>query len=73
MEARDENTVADDLTNGVFTQVDGDKRITVRWCDLNFKLLETLWGTRSEFLDRDSWKFYHGSDGGHNFEKSAWG
>ena len=70
---RDENTVADHLTNGVFTQVDSDKRIAVRWCDLNFKLLETLWGAPSEFLDRDSWKFFHGSDGGHNFEKSAWG
>lgn len=70
---RDASRVADDLTNGIFDQVASDKRITVRWCDLKFMLLEMLWDARSEFLDRDPWKFYHGSDDGRNCEKSAWG
>ena len=70
---RDEYTVADDLTNGVFNQVAEDKRIMVKWSDLKFSMLEQLWSARSEFLDRDSWKFYHGSEEGRAFKKSAWG
>ena len=70
---RDENTIADDLTNGRFEQVAADKRIDVKWADLNFSLLEKLWESRDEFLDRDSWKFYHGSSNGGPYEKTAWG
>ena len=70
---RDENTIADDLTNGRFEQVAADKRVDIKWADLNFTLLEKLWEARAEFLDRDSWKFYHGPITGGPYEKTAWG
>ena len=70
---RDENTIADDLTNGRFEQVANDKRVDIKWADLNFTLLEKLWEVRAEFLDRDSWKFYHGPIAGGPYEKTTWG
>ena len=35
-----------------------DKRVDVKWSDLNFTLLEKLWEARAEFLDRDSFQIY---------------
>ena len=69
---RNENTIADDLTNGRFDQVAADKRIDVKWSDLKFTLLEKLWESREEPLDRDSWKFYHGSSDGGVYQKTSW-
>ena len=68
---RDENTLADDLTNGRFDDVDSAKRVRVCLCDLDFGLLDLLWESRSEYLDRESWLAY--GDGREKAEKSAWG
>ena len=68
---RDENTLADDLTNGRFDDVDSAKRVRVCLGDLDFSLLDLLWESRSEYLDRESWLAY--GDGREKAEKSAWG
>ena len=68
---RDENTLADDLTNGRFDGVDSSKRVRVCLGDLDFSLLDLLWESRSEYLDRESWLAY--GDGRKKAEKSAWG
>ena len=68
---RDQNTLADDLTNSRFGDVDMSKRIDVALSDLDLSLLLELWEARHEFLDRDSWTVY--GKGRDKFEKSAWG
>ena len=68
---RDQNTLADDLTNSRFGDVDMSKRIDIELSDLDLSLLLSLWGARQEFLDRDSWAVY--GKGRDKFEKSAWG
>ena len=68
---RDQNTLADDLTNSRFGDVDLNKRIDVALSDLDLSLLLDLWEARHEFLDRDSWAVY--GKGRDKFEKSAWG
>ena len=68
---RDQNTLADDLTNSRFGDVDMSKRIDIAFSDLDLSLLLSLWGARQEFLDRDSWAVY--GKGRDKFEKSAWG
>eukprot|EP00435_Cladocopium_sp_Y103_P041551 s3778_g11.t1 len=68
---RDENTLADDLTNGRFGRVDMDKRVEFGFSDLDMSLLTSLWDARGEFLDRDSWAVY--GKGKKRDEKSAWG
>ena len=70
---RDENIVADDLTNGKFEQVDMAKRVQVRWNEIKMELLNKLWGARKEFLDRDSWVFFDGVGKSAPFEKTSWG
>jgi hypothetical protein len=68
---RDENTLADDLTNSKFGDVDMGKRISSQFSDLDLSLLTSLWEAREEYLDRDSWAVYgKGKDKG---EKTAWG
>lgn len=47
---RDENTIADD-TNGIFEQVDGTKRVLIRWKDVKLSLLNRLWEARDDFLE----------------------
>ena len=68
---RDENTLADDFTNCRFDGVDASKRVRMCLGDLDFSLLDLLWESRSEYLDRESW-LAHG-DGKEKTEKSAWG
>ena len=68
---RDQNTLADDLTNSRFDDVDLDKRIDVAFSDLELSLLLSLWEARHEFLDRDSWAVY--GKGRDKVEKSVWG
>ena len=50
---RDQNVLADDLTNEVFDQFDADKRVGIQWGDLDLSLLNSLWESREEFLDRE--------------------
>ena len=68
---RDENQLADDLTNLRFDSVDMSKRVQVRFGDLDLSLLKRLWDSRDDFLDKDSWSSgslkFVGS-----FEKSQW-
>ena len=70
---RDENTIADDLTNEKFDQVDPSKRVEIRWNEIKLTLLNKLWGAREEFLDRESWVFFDGDSKSGNFEKTSWG
>ena len=70
---RDENTVADDLTNEKFDQVDIAKRVQIRWNEIKQDLLNKLWGAREDFLDRDSWVFFDGVEKSAPFEKTSWG
>eukprot|EP00434_Breviolum_minutum_P013170 symbB.v1.2.011607.t2/scaffold783.1/size170700/1 len=70
---RDENTVADDLTNEKFDQVDIAKRVQIRWNEIKLDLLNKLWGAREDFLDRDSWVFFDGVEKSAPFEKTSWG
>lgn len=70
---RDENTIADDLTNEKFDQVDPSKRVDIRWNEIKLTLLNKLWGAREEFLDRESWVFFDGDSKSGNFEKTSWG
>ena len=59
---RDENTVADDLTNEIFSQVDVAKRVHLQWSGVKLSLLNRLWEARDDFLDRESWVFFNGED-----------
>ena len=68
---RDENVLADDLTNERFTDFKMEKRVEVKLSDLKLVLLEKLWNERNEFLDREGWKTYTGSSSG-EFQKSEW-
>lgn len=69
---RDENAEADDLTNGRYDRFLMEDRVAVSWSDVDLQMLEQLWRGREEFLDRQSWKFYTGSDEG-PYEKTKWG
>ena len=68
---RDENTLADDLTNERFDKVEAGKRVVLEFSELDLSLLERLWEAREEFLDRDSWAVY--GRGKQKSEKTAWG
>ena len=70
---RDENTVAGDLTNEKFDQVDITRRVQISWNEIKLDLLNKLWGAREEFLDRDSWIFFDGAEKRAPFEKTSWG
>ena len=69
---RDENTLADELTNEIFTHVDLDKRMVVSWSDLDLSLLESLWDKKDEFIDRSSWKSVVDQTPLKRHEKSKW-
>ena len=73
MEARDENDLADRLTNEDFSQVSLDKRISCNWSDFDFSLFFLLWNERREFLDRDQMRAMATPfKDDKSFEKSAW-
>lgn len=67
---RDENQLADQLTNEVFDGFDPALRVKCTLADVGLELLNELWGCREDYLDRDSWRFYHG---GGKHEKTPWG
>ena len=46
---REHNTVADDITNSEFAQVDMAKQIHMSYADLPTEIIHTLWDTKSEF------------------------
>ena len=46
---REHNTVADDITNSVFTQVDLSKRIHMTYADVPTAIIHLLWETKMEF------------------------
>ena len=69
---RDQNVLADALTNEDFTGVDAAKRIQCTWSDFDFHLLETLWKARATFLDRQALKATSKDVNLGKFEKSNW-
>ena len=46
---REENTIADDITNSIFDQVDLSKRITMTYNDLPVQIIHALFEAKSEF------------------------
>ena len=46
---REENTIADDITNSVFTQVDMAKRIDINFADVPTGIIRALWDTKLQF------------------------
>ena len=69
---RDQNILADALTNEDFTGVDSGKRVQCLWSDFEFHLLETLWKTRATFLDKQMLKATSKDANLGKFEKSNW-
>lgn len=59
---RDENTDADDLTDGKYGNFCSSDRIQMAWSDVDLHLLEQLWLGREEVLDRQPLKIYTGHD-----------
>eukprot|EP00435_Cladocopium_sp_Y103_P051871 s108_g16.t1 len=45
----EENTVADDITNSVFVQVDLEKRVDIAYSDLPTQIIHALWDTKAQF------------------------
>ena len=46
---REENTLADQLTNEVFDSFDSRQRLSVSWNELPLSMLDNLWSTKSDF------------------------
>ena len=46
---REENTVADDITNSVFTRVDLDKRVQLEYGGIPTEIILALWRVKSQF------------------------
>ena len=61
---RDENQLADDLTNSRFEGVVAERRIVIRFEDLELGLLNRLWAAREDFMDRSSLKTWPVQSGG---------
>ena len=71
---RDENTLADELTNEQFHNVVDSKRVGLQFSHLELDLLNELWKEREDFLDKDNWKYYHDSEFKQKVRtKSKWG
>lgn len=51
---RDENSEADDLTNGKFDRFRSSDHLQVSWSDVELRLLEQMWRGREDFLDKQS-------------------
>ena len=69
---RDENTLADDLTNKAFENFDADKRVVISLEETGVELIRMLWSCRDEFLDKSAWEIKPGSSSKTPFEKSVW-
>eukprot|EP00435_Cladocopium_sp_Y103_P046292 s717_g13.t1 len=46
---RKENTIADDITNSVYDQVDISKRVNIDYSDLPTQIIHSLWDTKAQF------------------------
>eukprot|EP00435_Cladocopium_sp_Y103_P027253 s3393_g6.t1 len=53
---REENTIADDITNSVFTQVDSSKRIQMVYEDLPTSIIHSLWNAKANLMKRAKWR-----------------
>lgn len=69
---RGQNTMADELTNENFTNVDERKRVALCLADLKLDWLFELWEQREDFLDRESWSFYQLKSADPKGSKSKW-
>ena len=69
---RDQNVLADDLTNENFANVEADKRVPLTLEDLKLDWLFELWKQRGDFLDREAWKFYQAPLDAQSTVKSKW-
>ena len=69
---RDQNVLADELTNEIFENVEAEKRVPLTLEDLKLDWLFELWRQRDDFLDRETWKFYQAPTDEQNTAKSKW-
>lgn len=69
---RDQNVLADKLTNEKFENVKADKRVPLTLEDLKLDWLFELWKQRDDFLDRETWKFYQAPSDAQSTAKSKW-
>lgn len=69
---RDENVLADSLTNGDTSAVDPGLQRKVSWSDLDLEMVFQLWELREEFLDREGLKFWPSREGKRSKEKTPW-
>ena len=69
---RDQNVLADELTNENFEHVEADKRVPLTLEDLKLDWLFELWKQRDDFLDRETWKFYQAPSDTQSTAKSKW-
>ena len=69
---RDENALADALTNLDFKGVDPKLRMECKWEDLELGLLWKLWSERENYLDKDHIKANSKRLNLGEFEKSSW-
>ena len=69
---RDENSLADALTNSDFSGVEPHLRVKCDWVDFDFSLLWQLWSERDTFLDKDLLRANSRLVKLGNQEKSAW-
>ena len=69
---RDQNSLADALTNEDFSGVDMEKRVHVDWDKLDFAGIWTLWNERGSYLDEDALKASAKMVKLGDYEKSVW-
>lgn len=69
---RDQNSLADALTNKDFSGVDMQKRIHVVWNKLDFAWIWKLWNERDSYLDRDALRASAKIVKLGDYEKSIW-
>ena len=69
---RDENTLADDLTNKKFENFCADKRVDVSLESVGVEFIQQLWQVRGEFLDKAAWEVRSDLSNKAAFEKSDW-
>ena len=70
--SRDENALADALTNGDFSDVSLSKRILCNCDGFDFTLIWKLWEERETYLDREALKANSKLAKLGDFEKSNW-
>ena len=69
---RDQNALADALTNEDFSGVDIQKRIRVDWTKLDCSWIWKLWNERNAYLDKDGLRASAKIVKLGDYEKSGW-